>query len=218
MSVRPARPRVVVAGMGDTGVLIALRLARTCDVVGIATRPALVSGQELGMRLANPARWRPTSYVPFPRFRRLDRVRNIHGRVTSVDFRGATVQVETADGTHAAEPYDILVIATGATNGFWRHDRVEDLATVESAIDASAAALDRDGTIAVIGGGATGVSVADNLARKGRAQVHLFHSGDLPLPGYHPKVRTWMAGVLANDGVVVHPDHRAVVQIGRAHV
>ena len=42
------RPRIVVAGLGDTGVLIATRLARTCDVVGISTRPALVSGQELG--------------------------------------------------------------------------------------------------------------------------------------------------------------------------
>ena len=47
-------------------------------------------------------------------------------------------------------------------------------------------------TIAVIGGGATGVSVADNLAREGRGEVHLFHSGAEPLPGYHPRARAWI--------------------------
>ena len=46
------RPRVVIAGLGDTGLLTARHLSRHVDVVGISTKPALVSGQELGMRLA----------------------------------------------------------------------------------------------------------------------------------------------------------------------
>ena len=50
MSTR-ARPRVVVAGLGDSGLLTATHLARHVDVVGISTKPALVSGQELGLRL-----------------------------------------------------------------------------------------------------------------------------------------------------------------------
>ena len=41
----------MIAGLGDSGVLTAIRLARQFDVVGISTKPALVSGQELGIRL-----------------------------------------------------------------------------------------------------------------------------------------------------------------------
>ena len=44
-----SRPRVVVAGLGDSGLLTAIHLARAdVDVVGISSKPGLVSGQELG--------------------------------------------------------------------------------------------------------------------------------------------------------------------------
>jgi NADH dehydrogenase FAD-containing subunit len=46
--------------------------------------------------------------------------------------------------------------------------------------------------------------------------VHLFHSGDLPLPGYHPSVRRWAVEVLRGDGVTVHSEHRAVGPAGFA--
>ncbi len=69
----------------------------------------------------------------------------------------------------------------------------------------------------MVGGGATGVSVADNLARRGGAEVHLFHSGDEPLPGYHPKVAALdRPAADRGRGVTVHPDHRAVVPDGFA--
>ena len=44
-----SRKRVVIAGLGDSGVLTAIKLARHADVVGISAKPALVSGQELGL-------------------------------------------------------------------------------------------------------------------------------------------------------------------------
>ena len=208
------RPRIIVAGMGDVGVLVAARLARHADVIGISTRPALVSGQELGNRLTDPDRWRRSYFIPYRRFRRLDRVRALHGRITAADLDAATVRVELADGGIAIEPYDQLVIATGASNGFWRHDRVEDLATIDAGLTENARPLATAATIAVVGGGATGVSVADNLARRGGSTVHLFHSGDQPLPGYHPKVREWIGEELRERGVVVHPNHRAIVPQG----
>ena len=213
---RGRRLRVVVAGLGDTGVLVATRLARSHEVVGISTRPALVSGQELGHRLADPQRWRRSYLVPYRRFRKLDRVRTVHGRITSVDLDRREVRATRVDGGEVVEPYDVLVIATGATNGFWRHDRVEGLAEIDADHAAVAAELAEAGTIAVVGGGATGVGVADSLARRGGAEVHLFHSGDAPLPGYHPRVRAWISGALRDDGVVVHPGHRAVVPEGFA--
>lgn len=208
------KPTVIVAGLGDTGALIATRLTRTCNVVGISTRPALVSGQELGTRLIDLPRWRRTYLIPYRRFRKLDSVDVIHGHISNVDFNGSKISVELANGSSREVGYDYFVIATGVSNGFWRHDRVEDLATIDTELSAINAELANASTIAVVGGGATGVSVADNLARGGNASVHLFHSGDEPLPGYHPSVRRWMARQLATDGVTVHPNHRAVVPEG----
>lgn len=201
--------RVVVAGMGDTGVPIAARLARRCEVVGISTRPALVSGQELGARLSDSRQWRASYLVPFGRFRALDRVRLVHGRIRSVDLQERLVHVEGADGATSTEHYDWLVIATGASNGFWRHDRVEHLAEVLDEHDEVTSAISSAARVAVVGGGPSGVSVADNLARGRSQEVHLFHSGELPLPGYHPRARRWVAGRLRRDGVHVHPHHRA---------
>ena len=134
---------MVVAGLGDTGVLVATRLARSCDVAAISTRPALVSGQELGSRLATPDRWRRTYLVTYRRFRRLDQVRSIHGRITAADLDAHEVHVETAEGETQVEPYDVLVIATGASNGFWRHDRVEDLAAIEAELEGESPAKPR---------------------------------------------------------------------------
>ena len=71
------RKRVVIAGLGDVGVLTAIRLARRTDVVGISVKPALVSGQELGIRLARPEDWARDYWIPFDRFRRLDGVRTV---------------------------------------------------------------------------------------------------------------------------------------------
>ena len=91
----------------------------------------------------------------------------------------------------------MLVIATGASNGFWRHDRVEDLAEIEAELDAVTARLDAASSVAVVGGGATGVSVADNLARRGGAEVHLFHDGDVAAArATTPRSGSWIAGVL----------------------
>ena len=39
--------RVVIIGMGDTGILSAIRLARHADVICISTKACMVSGQEL---------------------------------------------------------------------------------------------------------------------------------------------------------------------------
>ncbi len=208
------RPTIVVAGLGDTGVLIATRLARTCRVVGVSTRPGLVSGQELGTRLTDLDRWRRTYRVPYARFRRLDAVDVVHGRIAAVNLGASQVDVESADGRRRTIAYDALVIATGVSNGFWRTDRVETMDELDASMTAINTELARAATIAVVGGGATGVSVADNLARTRTAEIHLFHTGDLPLPGFHPSSRRWIARRLADDGVVVHPDHRAVLPPG----
>jgi len=208
-------PTVVVAGLGDTGILVATRLARTCRVVAVTTKPALVSGQELGMRLTRPEQWRRHYFVPIDRFSSLDSVDVRHGRVSAVDFDASTVQVHGVEGDVDEIRYDVLVIATGVSNGFWRHDRVEDFPALESQITRSAQVLDTAKVIAVIGGGATGVTVADNLAQTGSREVHLFHPGDEILYGHHPSARRWATRTLVRDGVTIHPGHRANIPGGR---
>src|ERR1700759_1959535 len=119
------RRRVVIAGLGDSGVLTAIRLARHAEVVGISAKPALVSGQELGWRLARPRDWARANWIPFDRFRGLDRGRTVPGTLPGLDLAGREVVVARDDGSTAAEPYDTLIISTGVTNGFWRQPTLQ---------------------------------------------------------------------------------------------
>lgn len=207
--------RVVIAGFGDTGVLVAIYLARGPEIVGITTKPCLVSGQELGIRLTRPEVWKQDYLMRFWRFERLDGVRVVQGRIVDVDARARLTTVEGADGETHVEPYDALVIASGVTNGFWRNDAVQDLANINAGIDRAARQVAAAKHIAVIGGGATGVSVSANVkAHYPETEVHFFFSGSEPLPGYHPKVRARIVAQLRSSGVIVRPGHRAVIPEG----
>jgi NADH dehydrogenase FAD-containing subunit len=115
--------RIVIAGLGDSGVLTAIRLAKHAPdihVVGISSKPALVSGQELGWRISRPDHWARHNWIAFDQFRGLDRVRTVHGTLTGVDLSNRTVAVRGDDGATTDEQYDALIISTGVTNGFWR--------------------------------------------------------------------------------------------------
>ena len=207
----------MIAGFGDTGVLVAIYLARGFEVVGIGTKPCLVSGQELGIRLTQPEVWKQDYLMAFRRFERLDDVRVIQGRITRIDSDAQAVFVESGSGETLTEPYDALVIASGVTNGFWRNDAVQDLASIGEGIESAATKIENATRLAVVGGGATGVSVSANVkARYPQTDVHLFFTQDLPLPGYHPKVRARIDRQLRGGGVVLHPGHRAVVPEGFA--
>jgi len=124
------RKRVVIAGLGDAGVLIAIRLSRYADVVGISVKPALVSGQELGIRLSRPDDWARDYWIPFDRFRRLDQVRTVTATLSGVDLAARTVFGRGEDGATITEEYDALVISTGVTNGFWRRPTLQSAAEI----------------------------------------------------------------------------------------
>ena len=62
------KKRVVIAGFGDTGLLVAINLGKDFDIVGISPKPCLVSGQELGMRLTQPKAWKKDYLMPFSRY------------------------------------------------------------------------------------------------------------------------------------------------------
>ena len=210
-------PRVVIAGLGDTGLLVAIHLGPAFDIVGVSTKPCLVSGQELGTRLTAPEQWKQDYLMPFERYERLDEVRRVQGRITGIDTDARRVAVELPGGTEQTEPYDALVISSGVTNGFWRNDAMQDLQSIGDGIQEAAERTADAKRIAIVGAGATGVSVSANIKeRYPDTDVHLFFSQDQPLPGYHPKARVRIQKHLERVGVHLHPGHRANIPEGFA--
>lgn len=208
--------KVVVAGLGDSGVLTAISLARNgFDVVGISAKPGLVSGQELGWRISRPEHWARHNWITFDRYRGLDRVRTVHGSMTGLDLAGRTVAITTADGATLAEPYDALVISTGVTNGFWRNPSLQSVADVDADVRAAHDRLSAAASVIVVGGGAAAVSSAVNVARRWPdKQVGLYFPGDRALTQYHPRTWTRIERRLAEAGVALHPGHRAALPDG----
>ncbi len=206
------RKRVVVAGLGDAGVLIAIRLARHADVVGISVKPALVSGQELGIRLARPDDWARDYWIPFDRFRRLDRVRTVQATLTGVDLAAKTVFGRRDDGVAITEAYDALVISTGVANGFWRQPTLQSAAEIGADLRATHDRLAAANSLIIVGGGAAAVSSALNMATTWREKrIDLYFPGERALGEYHPQIWNRIRGRLTDLGVGLHPRHRAVI-------
>ena len=207
--------RVVIAGLGDSGVLTAIRLARHAEVVGISAKPALVSGQELGWRLSRPHDWARANWIPFDRFRGLDRVRTVHGTLTGLDLSARTVLVRHDDGSTSAEGYDALVISTGVTNGFWRQPNFQSADEIGAALRAAHDRLAEAGSVIVVGGGAAAVSSAANVARTWPREAGrpVLPERARPLE-HHPRAWERVERRLGEAGVVLHPGHRAVIPDG----
>ncbi len=212
-----SRPRVLVAGLGDTGLLTAIHLSRHADVVGVSAKPAHVSGQELGVRLTRPDDWSRDYRIAYDRYHRLDDVRVVHGSLTSVDLEAREVRVLGADGVERTEPYDVLVISTGVTNGFWRRPDLATSEQVEEALRSQHDQIASAGSVIVIGGGAAAVSSAVNIATTWPdKKVDLYFPGDHALPRHHPRVWPTNRARLEELGVGLHPGHRGVVPDGFA--
>ena len=209
--------RVVIAGLGDSGVLTAIRLARHAEVVGISAKPALVSGQELGWRLSRPHEWARANLIPFDRFRGLDRVRTVHGTLSGLDLAARTVNVRHDDGSTSVEGYDALVISTGVTNGFWRQPNFQSADEIGAALRTAHDHLAGASSVIVVGGGAAAVSSAANLARTWpQKRVDLYFPGERALLQHHPRAWERVEQRLGEVGVALHPGHRAVIPDGFA--
>jgi NADH dehydrogenase FAD-containing subunit len=212
-----SRKRVVIAGLGDAGVLTAIRLARHADVVGISAKPALVSGQELGVRLARPQDWARDNWIPFDRFRSLDKARTVQASLTGVDLAARTVFARGDDGATIAEQYDTLVISTGVTNGFWRRPTLQSAAEIGADLRDAHDRLACAGSVIVVGGGAAAVSSAANIATAWPGKrIDLYFPGERALEGHHPRIWNRIQGRLTDLGVGLHPGHRAVLSSGCA--
>lgn len=207
--------RVVVAGLGDLGLLAAIGLARhrrLIDVVAVSTKPGLVSAKDLGLRLARPDEWARYYRIAHNRYRGLDHTRIVHGAATGLDLADRSITVRRSDGTTVREPFDHLVIATGTRNGAWRRPTVQDDAEIETDLRDPHARVAAATRVAVVGGGPTAVGAAAQIAHAFPGKhVHLYFPGEHALPRHPP--RTWPAvrSRLEDLGVGLHASHRAVL-------
>ena len=181
------RPRVVIVGAGFAGLSVAKRLAKAPVDITLIDRenhhlfqPLLYQVATAGLSPADIA-WPIRSLV---RDQRNTRV--LLGAVTGID--GVGKRVVMADRSMA---YDVLVLATGATHGYFGHDNwaahAPGLKTIDDATEIrrrlllaferaemSPDARERERllTIVIVGGGPTGVEMAGavvELARKALA-------------------------------------------------
>ena len=204
---------VVIIGMGDTGVLVATRLSRYFNVIGISTKPNLVSGQELGKRLADLNWWNRYYNTPLRRFKALADVEIRHAKAERVDLANKTVVVVDQSNDETLITFDFLVIASGTSNGFWRDDYLRSEAQIDRRLEQDAAAIRDANNLAIVGGGSCGVSCALNIRRAYPEKiVSLYISADLPLPGYHKEARQYYQRELTAAGVQIFSGYRAIIE------
>lgn len=209
------KKKIVIVGFGDTGLLTAIHLDKSFDIVGISPKPCLLSGQELGSRLSKPEEWKENYLLDYQSYPHLSGVKVHHGLVKAIDVDAAKVSIELDGGDNIEESYDALLIASGVSNGFWRQNKLEALQAIENNIRLDHERLLAASSVAIIGGGATAMSVAANLkAVCNDKDVNLFFPHDQPLPGYHAKVRKAITDHLNKAGVKLHAGYRADIPQG----
>jgi len=205
------KPRIVIAGFGDTGLLVAAHLRGQYDVTAISTKPMLVSGQELGARLSNLEAWKSNYLMPFAGFKRLDQVDIRHGKAVSIQSDDNQITYVSSNGNETTLTYDALVLATGTINGFWRDADLKTADDIQAELSNHKALIEAASTIAIIGAGPTGVSSASNIKENfPDKEVHLFLRGNSILPGYHPKSQTFVTQKLHAQNMHIHYEHHVL--------
>ena len=120
-----------------------------------------------------------------------------------------------ADGSTVTEYYDVLVIATGVANGFWRRPTLQSQAEIRDDLRAARDRLAAAESIIVVGGGPAAVSSTAQLATSWPGKrVDLYFPGDRALVGHHPRVWDQVARRLRDLDVRLHTGHRAVIPDG----
>jgi len=180
---RPGRPRVVVIGAGFAGLAAARALAKAPVDVVVVDRQNHHLFQPLLYQVATAGLAAPDIASPVRRILRHQRNASVlYAEVSGIDVEARTVHLGDRD-----LPYDVLVVATGATHSYFGNDdwaeHAPGLKTLEDAQKIRARVLrafemaerearDEDRSpwlrMVVVGGGPTGVELAGALAELSR--------------------------------------------------
>lgn len=196
----PSAPHVVVLGAGYAGGHAAAAAQRAGAAVTVIDPDGLhgflprLAGVAAGRLRAGDAR--------APLAELMD-VHVLHGRATHLDVDARAVTTDAGDRIR----YDAVVVTVGATSDIGpvpgAADHARRLHTADDALALRAALLDADRLI-VVGGGATGVQLAAEVAgARHELDVVLVEAADRLLPSETPALARLAAGHLRRAGVDV---------------
>ncbi|AWK12992.1 pyridine nucleotide-disulfide oxidoreductase [Streptomyces spongiicola] len=194
------RPRVLVLGAGYAGLTAALRLAPHARVGLIDPGHRFTERVRLHELAAGV---RPDVSHPLSGFLHPEGIEHIAARATAIDPAGRVVA--TDDGRRL--PYDRLVYALGSRTAP-AGERAHTAHTAETAADLSKRLQDGPGSVAVVGGGLTGIEFAAELAEaRPEWRVSLHSEGGVG-SGFSPRARDHVLGVLRARGVRIEEGRR----------
>ncbi|MFG2904902.1 NAD(P)/FAD-dependent oxidoreductase [Kitasatospora sp. NPDC048286] len=199
MSSTTTGQRIVVLGAGYAGLTAAKGAARQHAVTLVAPEERILHR----IRQHETAAGRGRDWPTIGELTRGGRVTHRRARAVGLDLAAHEVQLD--DGITLT--YDTLVHALGSRTAWHGVPGAEQLAYPAERADElrrRIGATDRPGTLAVVGGGATGIELATELAEAHPGlQVRIVASG---LVGgvYSAKGRAHVRRVLARLGVTVH--------------
>ncbi|MFJ9605326.1 NAD(P)/FAD-dependent oxidoreductase [Kitasatospora sp. NPDC101176] len=199
MSGTTTHQRIVVLGAGYAGLSVAKRAGKRRPVTLVAPEERLLHRVRLHETAAGHGRQWPT-IGHLVRGRQVD-----HRRARAVGIDLADHRVRLDDGTTLG--YDTLVYALGSRTAW--HDvpgAAEHAYSAEQAaeIDHRLRTADRPGTLAVVGGGPTGIELATELAESHpQWRVHIVAAGQVG-GLYSPRGRAHVLRALDRLGVTVH--------------
>jgi NADH dehydrogenase len=176
--------RIVVIGGGFGGIEVAKALGKAGLPVTLVDRQNHHLFQPLLYQVATAALSAPDVAEPVRKIlRRYESVQVLLGEVTGIDLQSRTITLEHG----ASQGFDILVLASGASHGYFGHDdwaphapglktladarhiRAKSLLAFELAErETDPAEQQRLITMVVVGGGPTGVELAGSLAELSR--------------------------------------------------
>ncbi|MEU6232959.1 FAD-dependent oxidoreductase [Kitasatospora sp. NPDC047058] len=199
--------RIVVLGAGYAGLSAAKGAGKHHPVTLVAPEERLLHR----VRQHEAAAGHGRDWAPISRLARGRSIRHHRARAVELDLAGHKVLLD--DGTTLG--YDTLVYALGSRTAW--HDvpgAAEHAYPVERAADLHRRLRDagRPGTVAVVGGGATGIELATELAEAHpRWRVRIVAAGQVG-GWFSAKGRTHIRHALDRLGVTVH-EHAAVTGV-----
>jgi NADH:ubiquinone reductase (H+-translocating) len=195
--------RIVVLGAGYTGMIAAIRVARRTRGRATVTLVNPSSRFTERLRMHQTATGQALPDVSIPDLLSGTGIEFVQGRAERIDTRRR--EVATGDRTIG---YDTLVYAigsvadTGTVAGAEAH--AYTLNNVESAGRLAALlAADPDATVAVVGGGLTGVEAATEIAERHPAARVVLLSRAAPGPLMSPRARAHLDRALTRLGIEV---------------
>lgn len=228
-----SHPRVVVVGAGFGGIEVAKALGKAGIGTTVIDRRNHHLFQPLLYQVATAALSAVDVAEPIRRIcRRYKSVQVLFGEVVGIDTEARSVRL--SDGVDV--PYDLLVLAAGAHTSYFGHaeweSRAPGLKSLDDArgirsqllraFERAERATDPDEqarlmTIAIVGGGPTGVELAGALAELSRftlvrdfrnirpetTRIHLIEGGPRLLTGFSEDLAAYARRRLERRGVVV---------------